>query len=102
MCHSPDEAWQRVEQFYSNYRSMRFFGELLVLRLNRPVSDTILASLNDQFGLLCSAGEFERAAARPEEISEGDDPDAPRVAFRFARRHYGHLRMLINHLNQHG
>ena len=102
VCHSPDEAWQRVEQFYSNYRSMRFFGEVLVLRLNRPVSDTMLASLNDQFGLLCSAGEFERVVARPEEISEGDDPDAPRIAFRFARRHYGHLRMLINHLNQHG
>jgi uncharacterized protein (TIGR00730 family) len=102
VCHSPDEAWQRVEQFYSNYRSMRFFGEFLVLRLNRPVSDALLTSLNERFGSLCSAGGFEEVSARPEEMSEGDDPSAPRIQFRFARRHYGHLRMLINHLNQHG
>jgi uncharacterized protein (TIGR00730 family) len=102
VCHSPDEAWQRVEQFYSNYRSMRFFGEFLVLRLNRPVSDALLTSLNEGFGSLCSAGGFEEVSARPEEMSEGDDPSAPRIQFRFAGRHYGHLRMLINHLNQSG
>ena len=102
VCHSPEEAWRRVETFYSNYRSMRFFGETLVLRVNRPVSDDLLASLNDQFSLLRVDGLFVRTDARQEEIRDNDELDAHRIEFRFARRHYGHLRMMINHLNQHG
>lgn len=100
VCHSPEEAWRRVEAFYSNYRSMRFFGDTLVLRVNRKVSTELLASLDERFSLLCIDGGFSRVEARPEEVQERDDLDADRIAFRFARRHYGHLRLLINHLNQ--
>jgi len=102
VCHSPSDAWKIVETFYSNYRSMRFFGETLVLRLNREVSDGLLSSLGDHFGMLCVDGGFSRVDARAEEIRDLDDLDAHRIAFKFARRHYGHLRMLINHLNQFG
>ena len=102
VCHSPSDAWKIVETFYSNYRSMRFFGETLVLRLNREVSDGLLSSLGDHFGMLCVDGGFSRVNARAEEIRDLDDLDAHRIAFKFARRHYGHLRMLINHLNQFG
>ena len=100
VCHSPSDAWQIVENFYSNYRSMRFFGETLVLRVNKEVSDGLLASLNEGFGMLCLDGGFSRTEARAEEIRDSDDLDAHRIAFKFARRHYGHLRLLINHLNQ--
>ena len=102
VCHSPSDAWKIVETFYSNYRSMRFFGETLVLRLNREVSDGLISSLGDHFGMLCVDGGFSRVDARAEEIRDLDDLDAHRIAFKFARRHYGHLRMLINHLNQFG
>jgi uncharacterized protein (TIGR00730 family) len=102
VCHSPIDAWKIVETFYSNYRSMRFFGETLVLRVNKPVSDTLLSSLSEHFGMLCVDGGYSRVEARDEEVRDSDELDAHRIAFKFARRHYGHLRMLINHLNQFG
>jgi len=102
VCHSPIDAWRIVENFYSNYRSMRFFGETLVLRVNKPVNDELLSSLGEQFAMLCDDGGFLRVEARAEEVRDSDELDAHRIAFKFARRHYGHLRMLINHLNQFG
>lgn len=102
VCHSPIDAWRIVETFYSNYRSMRFFGEKLVLRVNRPVTDQLIKSLNQQFGLICLDGAFTRVDLRDDEVRDSDDLDAHRIEFNFARRHYGHLRMLINHLNQFG
>jgi hypothetical protein len=70
--------------------------------VNKPVSDSLLASLSEHFGMLCVDGGYSRVEARDEEVRDSDELDAHRIAFKFARRHYGHLRMLINHLNQFG
>ena len=102
VCHSPEEAVGHIAHFYSNYRSMRFVGNRLVLRLSKPVSDELLASINDGFSDLCSRGSFERTSPLPPEIADEDDLDAHRITFHFVRRRFGDLRRLINHLNQHG
>ena len=81
---------------------MRFFGEKLVLRVNHPVSESLIQTLNERFGFICLEGGFSRVEPRDQEIRDSDDLDAHRIEFNFARRHYGHLRMMINHLNQFG
>ncbi|MGA0186353.1 MAG: LOG family protein, partial [Ilumatobacteraceae bacterium] len=102
VCHSPEEAVRHIAQFYSNYRSMRFVGSQLVLRLSKPVSDELLDAINAEFGHLCKRGGFERVSPLPPEMSDDDDISAHRIAFHFVRRGFGDLRRLINHLNQYG
>jgi len=102
VCHSPEEAVQHITHFYSNYRSMRFVGSRLVLRLNKDVTDDLLASVNERFGHLCTRGAFERSQPLAPEVADNDDLEANRIVFTFVRRRFGDLRQLINHLNQHG
>lgn len=102
VCHSPEEAVRHIARFYANYRSMRFVGNRLVLRLARPVSDELLESVNSRFAHLCQRGSFERVAPLQAEVLDMDDLEAHRIAFTFVRRRFGDLRRLIDHLNQHG
>lgn len=102
VCNSPEQAVQHIAHFYSNYRSMRFVGNRLVLRLSRTVTDELLCSVNDEFSHLCSKGGFDRIEPLPPEVADNDDLEAHRIAFSFIRRRFGDLRLLINHLNQHG
>lgn len=102
VCHSPEEAVRHITDFYRNYRSMRFVGSQLVLRLNRPVKQDLLEGLHENFGHLCGRGTFEAMGPTEVEIKDGDDLSAQRIGFQFVRRGYGDLRLLINHLNRYG
>ncbi|MBN2447229.1 MAG: LOG family protein [Phycisphaerae bacterium] len=90
-------AVREVVQFYRVYHSMRYVGDDLVLRLQRPISGTTLERLNDEFASLLSAGCIEQCAALPQE--SGEYPDMPRLKLRFDRRSVGVLRRLVNVVN---
>ena len=98
-----DEAVEEVDRFYANFHSTRWIAPRLVLRLEREVSDEILARLNDDFADIVVSGTIERLAglARAEE----DEPFSRhlhRVAFRFDRKSNGRLRQMIDLLNREG
>ncbi len=94
-----DEAMDEIRTFYSNYRSIRFFGEVLVIRLNREPTAAQLGSLNERFSDIVVADTIQSCAAREDEISEDDDVSAARISFRYNRVDFGRLRQLINELN---
>jgi uncharacterized protein (TIGR00730 family) len=93
-----DVAVREVMQFYRVYHSMRYVGEDLVLRLQRPLSDATLRRLNDEFGRILAAGAIEQCGILPEE--NGEHPDLPRLRLRFDRRSIGLLRRCIDVINQ--
>lgn len=95
-CH---EAVEEVLRFYSNYHSLRYVGDLLVLRLQHAVTDEQLDTLNARFGHLCKSGSIARVDALDPERKERDHVDLPRIAFVFAKHGYGELRALIDTLN---
>ena len=66
-CDGIDEALRVIERFYSNYRSARYIGERLVLRMARAPSKQQLARLNEEFGDLLSRGRIERVSITPAE-----------------------------------
>jgi len=96
---SIDDAVDEVCRFYRSYHSMRFVGDRLIFRLNRPVGDDELASLDDEFGFMIEAGGFERTEATPAEIRDDDHVELDRIAFRFDRHKWSGLRLLIDRLN---
>jgi hypothetical protein len=93
-----EEASAEVLGFYRNYHSIRWVGDLLVLRVQTQPSKAELADLNKRFGDIVTQGSIRTASPFPPERK--DHPELPRLAFRFDRFHYARLRMLIDAINE--
>ena len=97
-----DAAVEEITGFYRNYHSSRYVGDRLILRHQRPVSDALLAKLNDGFKDIRVRGDIERCGVLREESDEPDLAQLPRLSFRFNRKNFGRLRQLIDALNAEG
>lgn len=94
-----DEVVAEINHFYANYDSLRYVGDLLVIRLKQTPDDGQLAALNERFAHLITAGTITRIEPLPLEVKENDRVSYPRIAFSFGKHHYGELRQLIDVLN---
>jgi uncharacterized protein (TIGR00730 family) len=97
---SIDEAVNEITGFYRVYHSSRYVREHLVLRLQRPLAQTFIAELADEFRDIIVRGTLIQRKAFP---TERDDPSIahlPRLAFRFDRTNFGRLRAMIDRINQ--
>ena len=91
-------AVQEIVQFYRRYHSLRYVGDVLVLRLESALPTEAIEQFNDSFGDLVGSGRIEQFPG-PIEGEEGEYPGKPRLAFKFTRSSYGRLRLLINQVN---
>ena len=89
-----------VLRFYRNYRSCRWVGDLLVLRMAVAPDKAQLAELNRRFADIVLSGVVRQVDPLPPERADGDSIDLPRLALRFDRVHYGRLRQLIDAVNE--
>src|SRR6185437_7653083 len=94
-----DEAVHEVRHFYSNYHSLRFVRDELVMRLRRAPDERQLAEINKTFSDLLTGSEFRLSGPLAVEMDEPALLDLPRLVFSFNRRDHGRLRILINYLN---
>ena len=92
-------AASEVLRFYANYDSLRYVGDLLVIRTRWEATDEQLAELNDRYGHLCKTGGIGRVAPLEPERKEADRLDLHRLGLVFAKHGYGELRALIDTLN---
>ncbi len=94
------DAIDHIQRFYSNYHSMRFQRDDLILRLaNAPQPDG-LASIGQEFSDLLRPGGTFRVAGSDIEPAGAPVPEFARLVFPFNRRAPGRLRMLIDRLNE--
>ncbi len=92
-------AVEEILGFYRNYESLRYVGDLLVIRLQHAPTDEQLALLNEQFGHLCKSGTITRVDPSDAERREADRLGLARIGFVFAKHGYGDLRELIDTTN---
>ena len=90
-------AVHEILDFYSNYHSSRYVGDLLVLRLRRAPDPEQLEALNRDFADLLVSGAIEASGPLPQE--RGEFPRHARLLLHFDRREMGRLRALIDVLN---
>ncbi|PWB62599.1 MAG: cytochrome D ubiquinol oxidase subunit II [Deltaproteobacteria bacterium] len=98
-----DDAAQAAEEilgFYRAYHSMRYVGKDLVFRLRLPLADALLPRIQAEFGGILESGGFRMGGALPEEADEPELAGLPRLIFRFNRKSFGSLRMLVDFLNR--
>lgn len=94
--HAADE----IAGFYRIFHSMRYVGRELVFRLRLPPSGEVLSRIGAEFADIVASGTFRPGAALPEEEDEPELAELPRLIFRFNRRSFGRLRMLVDFLNR--
>ncbi|HET6249150.1 MAG TPA: TIGR00730 family Rossman fold protein [Tepidisphaeraceae bacterium] len=94
-----DEAVREVTHFYSNYHSLRYVRDDLVMRLHRRPTPAQLAEIEATFSDIKVKGAFRITDALSAEADEPSLAQLPRLVFNFNRRDHGRLRMLINYLN---
>ena len=92
-------AVREIVSFYRNYESIRYVGDILVLRLRHEPTPAQIEQLNEEFGYLCAEGRIEATGPLEPELREHDAVELPRIALRFAKHGYGDLRALINAVN---
>ncbi|MFQ5694092.1 MAG: LOG family protein, partial [Nitrospinota bacterium] len=95
-----EEAAREICRFYSVFHSLRYVGDRLVIRLNRPLPAGRLQSLNEEFSDILVKGRIEPAPSLPEESNEPHIAHLDRLTLHFDRTHYGRLRLLINRINE--
>ncbi|MBC8353889.1 MAG: TIGR00730 family Rossman fold protein [Planctomycetes bacterium] len=96
---SCEETLEEILGFYKRYHSMRYVREELVLRLNDPLSDEQLDTINTQFSSIVVEGVIRQTSPLRAERDEPELDDKPRLVFQFNRRNLGRLRQLIDVLN---
>src|SRR5262249_37641429 len=96
---SVEEAVGAILSYYRVYHSARYVRDLLVLRLNTPLPAAALEALSAEFADLIEAGATAPCNPSPVERDAPSTLPLPRIAFRFDRRNYGRLRMLIDAIN---
>ena len=94
------EAVDEVMEFFTVFHSLRYVHDRLVMRLEKELAPELFDDLNRYFKDLLIEGSLERSEALPEEKSEVELKDLPRLVFHFDRRSHGRLRQLINSINQ--
>jgi uncharacterized protein (TIGR00730 family) len=93
------EAVAEILQFYRVYKSSRWVGDHLVIRIAAKLSDRSLAELNEQFSDLVRSGQIVQGTALRQEKNEPDIWDLPRLILHPHRRTFGRFRQLIDAIN---
>jgi hypothetical protein len=96
---SVEEARDKIVQFYQNYHSLRFVGDKLVLRIQKPLSETNLKQLNMKFKDILIKGAIETSGPLAAESNDLDTSFLPRLVLYFNRKSWGRLRQMINLIN---
>ena len=93
-------AVQEILDFYRVFHSMRYVGKELVIRLSRPLAEDRLSRIRTAFSDILASGSFRLGTSLPDEENEPRLAGLPRLIFRFDRKSFGRLRMLIDDLNR--
>jgi uncharacterized protein (TIGR00730 family) len=97
---SPKQARDLVVQFYKNYHSVRYVGDRMVMRLQKPLSPLDLKILNKRFSKILTKGKVVPSGPLAAEANESEAAYLPRLVMNFDRRSYGHLYKMIDFINE--
>ena len=99
--HDTHEAIEKIVGFYCNYHSLRFVGERLVIRMERPLPQEKVARLNREFRDIIRNGKIEfLPGPLQEEENEPETSHLSRLSFEFNRHDFSRLRKMIDVINE--
>ena len=94
-----DQAVAEVTHFYSNFHSVRYMRDDIILRLHRRPTEGQLKEIAKSFSDIKVKGDFRLSGPLAVEKDEPALANLHRLIFAFNRRDHGRFRMLIDALN---
>jgi uncharacterized protein (TIGR00730 family) len=91
-------AVEHITDFYSNYHSFRYVGDMVMLRLLNPLHEEALARLNAEFADVLNEGEIEQVFAWPQS-DDAEYAHLPRLRMHLDRGRMNVLPALIRRIN---
>ncbi len=99
--HNVDDAARYITQFYHNYHSSRYIGDMCVIRVKRAISPKLMEKLNQNYREIIKKGKIAQTpTAFPEEAEETSAIGLHRIYFHFTKRRFSRLHALIRDLNK--
>ncbi len=95
-----DTAVGEITGFYSNYHSIRFVSDVMIVRTKREIPDDEFETFARRHSSLTDGSPIEKVPATEAETRDGDVPELPRIALRYAAKGFAPLRPLIDDLNR--
>ena len=99
LVHSAEEAGKEITQFYNNFHSTRWLKGNFVIRMNHPLNEQALATLDQTFADLCLSGAYQQQSYAQADVDEPEFSELTRLAFAFKGHEYGRLRELVDFIN---
>jgi uncharacterized protein (TIGR00730 family) len=96
---SVEETVAEILRFYSVFHSMEYLHHRLAIRLQHPIAEARLATLEREFGDILTDGQFRQESSAEGESSRPELAALPRLVLHFNRRSLGRLRQLIDAIN---
>ena len=94
-----EESVSVIENFYKVYHSIRYIGDLAIIRLNRGLTNSQLNTINREFSDLSTDGTYSLYDPHAIESDSDTYPEQYRLVFHFYKIRYGRLYQLILTLN---
>ncbi len=94
-----DAAVEEVTRFYTNYRSYRWVGNRMVVRMKRRLTAAALEQMNIDFADMIESGKIVQGEALAEEGNEPELSKYPRLILQPHRRNFGRMRLLLDAVN---
>jgi uncharacterized protein (TIGR00730 family) len=94
------EAIDRILNYYKVFHSLRYVGDLTILRLTKPLPHKVLQELNTQFQDIIVKGSLQSTPPHKQELHNGEYPELPRLSLYFNKSAFGRLNQLIEAINQ--
>jgi len=96
--HDAQEAVEHVARFYSNYQSLRYVRDILVMRIKFAPTAEELDAINKDFADILREGKITGGNTRECE-PDSQLPPSPCLSLNFNRRSLARLRLMIDRLN---
>ena len=97
---SSQEAIDRITNYYKVFHSLRYIGDLTVLRLTKPLPLDLIKTLNTEFQDIVVKGSLQSTPPHKQELQNNEYPELPRLSLYFNKSAYGRLNQLIEAINQ--
>ena len=97
---SSQEAIDWIINYYKVFHSLRYIGDLTVLRLTKPLPPDLLKTLNTKFQDILVKGTIQSTPPHKQELQNNEFPELPRLSLYFNKSGYGRLNQLIEAINQ--
>jgi len=94
-----EDAIREITQFYRNFKSYRWVGRRLAIRIENEITPAAIERLNLDFVDILAGETISQTSALPQELNEPEIAHLPRLVLTPQRKNFGRLRKLIDAIN---